>query len=423
MHTPPAGRAKPPVGHDQVVAADVTVVGAGLAGLACARELHRAGVSVRVLEAAGAVGGRVRTDVVDGFLVDHGFQILLTAYPEVARQLDVDALDLHTFDPGATIWTGERFHTVADPRRRPTAVLETALAPVGSPFDKARLLRLVWSVARGEPADLLRRADRSTAEALDEANFSPQMIDRFFRPLFSGIQLDPDLEVSSRRFEIVLRMLAVGESGVPAAGMRAIPDQLAAGLPGDALELGVAVEAVEDLDSPVVVVATDGPTAARLLGEVEDPGSRAIGCLWFSAPEPPIAGKLLALDGDRSGPVANLAVMSEVAPSYAPPDRASVVAALPLGRIDGPIPAGELTAASRAQLAGWFGSVVDEWEQVAVQWIVHGHPDQRPPFSPKRRVRLRSDLFVCGDHRDTPSQQGALFSGRRTAEAVLAELG
>jgi phytoene dehydrogenase-like protein len=408
---------------------DVVVVGAGLAGLTCASDLVTAGVECLVVEASDDVGGRVRTDVVDGYQLDRGFQILLTAYPQVQQRLDLDALDVAEFEPGAHIWTGERFHRVADPLRKPTLVLSSATAPIGTVGDKLRLARLVLDVRKGTVPDLLRRVDVSTLERLRAAGFSDAIIERFWRPLFSGIQLDPDLDVSRRRFDTILRMLAVGSTGVPRAGMGAIPAQLASGLPEGVVRTGapvrmitgttVELETGERIEARAVVVATDGPRAHRLLGaRVPDPGSRAAACCWFSTDSAPSSGPVLMLDGDQSGPAKNVMVMTEAAPSYAPPGRALVVAAVP-----GPAALQPgITEQVRAQLARWFGSVTADWDHLRTDVIPHGQPLQTPPFSPKRRVELGGGVFVCGDHRDTASIQGAMYSGERAAVAVRSHL-
>jgi phytoene dehydrogenase-like protein len=403
----------------------VVVVGAGLAGLSCAVTLHEAGHRVEIYEASDGVGGRVRSDVVDGFVLDRGFQVALTAYPEMHRQLDMDALDLRAFDPGALVWRNGRGSVVSDPFRRPTSIVSTALAPIGNLFDKARIAQLRHRIRATHPARLLAAPDGTTAEALRDAGFSSTIIDRFFRPLVGGIQLDPELNDSRRMFDVIFRMLADGDSAVPAAGMQAIPDQLASRLPAEAIHLDSPVAETSatsirladgrTVTAAAVVVATDGPTASDLLG-IEPVGSKAAGCVYFAADRSPTDTRCVILDGTGDGPVLNVAVMSNIAPSYAPPGRHLIAAALP-GRAEG-----DLEHDAREQLRGWWGPEVDEWEHLATYRIPHGQPRQSPPFAPKQAVRLDDGRFVCGDHRDTASIQGALFSGRRCALEVEAHV-
>ncbi|MFP3907747.1 MAG: FAD-dependent oxidoreductase, partial [Acidimicrobiales bacterium] len=235
--------------------------------------------------------------------------------------------------------------------------------------------------------------------------------------------------VSRRRFDTILRMLAVGGTGVPRSGMGAIPDQLAASLPTGTIRLdspvrelvstgthiAVTLETGERIDARAVVVATDGPTAHRLLGSrVPDPGSRAAAACWFATDSAPRSGPVLMLDGAASGPARNVMVMTEAAPTYAPPGRSLIVAAVPGDEALDP----DLTDRVRVQLARWFGSLTTDWDHLRTDVIPHGQPLQTPPFAPKQRVALGDGVFVCGDHRDTASIQGAMFSGERTAAAV-----
>lgn len=408
---------------------DVAIVGAGLAGLVCAQELEHAGVQCLLLEAADGVGGRVRTDSVDGFLLDRGFQILLTAYPQVIQRLDINALGLGYFEPGALVRTDRGMHGVIDPRRRPRELLRALRSPIGSFADKLRAARLVLDVRTHSARALLHRPETSTAARLAGAGFSPAFIAAFWQPLFAGIQLDPDLDVSSRRFDVILRMLAVGETALPRRGIGAIPTQIANTLQAGALRLrapvasvgpgAVELEGGERIEARSVVVATDGPSAHRLLGtRVPDPGSRASACCWYSLPAAPKRGALLILDGTGAGPALNVVVMSEVQPSYAPAGSALVAAAVP-----GPAALGaKLAERVREQLAGIFGTGTRDLTHLRTDVIPHGQPAQAPPFHPRRRVDLGEGMFVCGDHRDTASIQGAMFSGERTAAAVLRHL-
>jgi phytoene dehydrogenase-like protein len=408
---------------------DVIVVGAGLAGLVCAEELTRAGLECSVLEASDGPGGRVRTDIVDGFRLDRGFQILLTAYPRVRERIDLAALDVAEFEPGAIVRTVSGLHPISDPRRRPRELLRTATAPIASVSDKLRAARLVLDVGMHTPRELLRRPDMSTAERLRRVGFSARFVAAFWRPLFAGIGLDPDLEVSARRFDVILRMIAFGSTALPREGIGAVPAQIAARLPPGTIRTEAEVSTVapgqvsladgETLRARSVVVATDGPSAHRLLGaRVTDPGSRAAACCWFALAAPPLMGPHLVLDGSGEGPALNVVVMSEVQPGYAPAGRALVAAAVP-GR---PALAPGLANAVRAQLVRWFGLSPTELELLRADVIAHGQPLQPPPLDPRRRVDLGQGVFVCGDHRDTASLQGAMFSGERTATAVVARL-
>ncbi|MEC7456870.1 MAG: FAD-dependent oxidoreductase, partial [Actinomycetota bacterium] len=257
----------------------VVVVGAGLAGLSCAVTLHEAGAPVVVIESDDDVGGRVRTDEVDGFLLDRGFQVLLTAYPELDRQLDVKALELELFDPGALIHTNERFWELGDPLQRPASLiptLRTAVSrSVATPSDLIRLLALRLRLSRTDVPDLLRGPDVATIDALTTLGFSYRSIQRFFRPLVGGIQLDPSLNTSARMFDTILKMLFTGRAAVPRHGMKTISQQLGSRLPSSSVHLHVPVRSVTasavridsgEIDASAVVVATDGNSAAELLG-------------------------------------------------------------------------------------------------------------------------------------------------------------
>ena len=404
---------------------DVVIVGAGLAGLSAAREIQRHGLSVIVIEASDAVGGRVRTDIVDGFQLDRGFQVMLTAYPELQSQVDMRALDLRPFDPGALVWRNGKGHAVSDPFRKPQTLATTAFAPIGSVFDKARIVVLRARVLRRKSAALLGGQDVSTDVALRAFGFSTKIINRFFRPLFGGIQLDPHLATSRRMFDVIFKSLSEGQSVLPSRGMHALPLQMASRLSEGTIHLNNRVSTVdgtkvtlasgESITARAVVVATDGPTASSLL-DIPIVESRKVGCVYFSADTPPTKEKYVVLDGTGNGPVLNVAVISNVAPSYAPADKHLIVAALP------GVTEGDLEAMSRKQLRSWWGSQVDDWKHLRTYVINHGGPVQKPPFSPKQRVDLGKGLFVCGDHRDTGSLQGAMYSGRRCGEAVVRSL-
>lgn len=412
---------------------DVLIVGAGLAGLCCARELHRHGVSFKIVEASDGIGGRVRTDEVGGFLLDRGFQVLLTAYPEAQRVLDYDALNLRPFYAGALVRTGGAFHRIADPLRDPAAAPSTARAPVGTFTDKLRMLRLRQSVRRGSLDVLWARDEIATREALLERyGFSDEMVHAFFEPFLGGLLLDRSLDASSRAFEFYFRMLTEGATAVPARGMQQIPDQLAADLPGQSIQLNTRVQHVapgrltfEDgrtYDAPAIVVATEGPELAYLLDGFDPPASQSVFCVYYAADEAPHAEPILVLDGEGEGPVNNLAVMSNVSAAYAPDDRALVSVSV----IGNPSqPDAEVERRVRAHLRRWYGDAAEGWQHLKSYRIVHAQPAQPPSTlsPPERPARLADGLYLAGDHRTNASIDGTMRSGRLAAEAVLSDLG
>jgi phytoene dehydrogenase-like protein len=400
--------------------ADVVVVGAGLAGLACARRLQDAGVAATVLEAGDAVGGRVRTDVVDGMLLDRGFQVHNTGYPEAARVLDHDALDLQRFSAGALVRVGDRLHRVGDPRRVPTWAPSTVGAPIGSLKDKVLIAALAASAGLQSPDALLSRSETTTYAALRARGLSDTVIDRFFRPFLSGVFLEDRLDTSSRFFDLVWRSFVRGSQCVPSRGMRAIPEQLATGLdvrlrtPATSVSAGRVTADGRALTPRAVVVAAAAPDAGALLPGLDVPPQRSVVTHYHLAPEPPVGSPAIVLDGEASGPVANTVVLTNAAPSYAP-GRHLVSSSVVSGDASEP--------AVRAHLARLYGVDTARWEHVARYDVPAALPSQAPPMGLFRKtVRLEAGLFVCGDHRDSASIQGALVSGRRAADAVLADL-
>ncbi len=414
--------------------APVVVVGAGLAGLSCAKILRAAGVDVRVVEAQDGVGGRVRTDVEQGFLIDRGFQVLFTAYPEVQAQLDLEALQLRSFLPGAQVLVDGGAYDVSDPFREPLSALSGLLAPIGTVADKLRVLRLRADVVGADEDAIWRRENTSTLQRLQDAGFSRRMIDTFFRPFFGGIFLGRDLEPSRRVFDFLYRMLSMGDTVLPRQGMGAIAAQLASSLPAGAVHLGAPVSTVSArtvtmadgirVDASAVVVATDGSAAARLTGgAVADVAWRGVTTLSFAAERSPLPTRRLVLNA-ADGVINTMCTLSDVQPSYAPPGQALIsVTSLQTAADNGPDDA-ELVAAVRRELRGFYGKETEAWRLLRISRV----PQAQPRLStstmnePERPVRLDSGVFVCGDHRDHPSIHGAMRSGRRAAEAVLAAL-
>ena len=411
---------------------DVLVVGAGVSGLVAAVELERRGFSVQVLEASDDVGGRVRTDEVDGFQLDRGFQVLLTAYPEARRCLDFKALNLCEFEPGAMVYYRGRFYTISDPMQRPRKAVPSAFAPIGTVQDKLLTAKLRGELLDAEIDEVLSAPEVPTFAALRDYRFSDKIVERFFRPFLGGIFLDPELATSSRMFKFVYRMFAQGTAAIPNGGMQAIPKQLASHLSeGDirfrapvqhVWEGGVRLESGEELFAGAVVVACDPVHAARLLPEAGiRTAMRGVRCLYFAAADPPVGNPYLVLNGEGEGPINNLCVPSVIAPGYAPRGYHLVSVTV----LHAPLSEDHLIRDVREQLLHWFGEQANGWEYLRSYHIEHALLDQSMEHGgvAMSGVKERPGLYYCGDHCGTASLNSAMLAGRRAAEAVCGELG
>ena len=404
--------------------APVIVVGAGLAGLACAQRLTAAGLEVTVLEASDAVGGRVRTDVIDGFRCDRGFQLVNPSYPALKRVVDFEALDLKSFTAGVRVAHGDTRSTLADPRREPTLLPATITAPLGTLGDKIRFAR--WAGRSLLPVNqLLRRPDTPLAEDLDHANLG-RLRSAVVEPFLAGVVAEREGSTSATLVSLLVRSFVLGTPSVPSLGMSRLPELMAARLRSGTVRLNTPVRAVGanavqtddgERAAAAVVVATDPPTAAALTG-APAPAMKALTTFWHTAPEPPSTTRLLHVDGDARGPVINTVGMTTAAPTYAPAGR-SLIATTVLGA-DGSTEA-EQSAREHAGLI--YGVSTADWQLVTTHVVAGALPAQPPPLQVRRPVRLRSGAYICGDHRDTASLQGAVVSGFRAARAVLADLG
>jgi phytoene dehydrogenase-like protein len=404
---------------------DVLVIGAGVAGLACAQDLSAAGLDVRVLEASDEVGGRMRADRVDGFTVDRGFQVFNTAYPQVRRRLPLRALRLRPFTPGVLIHTGQGTLRFTDPSRRPRTLPDLLPGRLAGPRD---LLALGALSARDmlAPARLVKRSeDRTTRTALAAAGFSDDFVERFFRPFLSGVFLEDGLETSSRFFHLVWRTMLRGTLCLPDTGIGAVPRALAAGLPADVVRLETPVESLTDVGAltsgggevpaRAVVVATGPGPAGMLLPGLELPPYRVVTTYYHVAPRSPLGEPTLLVEPRRR--FLNTCVVSDVAPGYAPPGSALVATS-----VLGEDTEGRETGV-RSALGEVYGTGTGGWDLLTVRTIDAALPAMPPPQSLSRTSRFGPGRYVCGDHRATGSVQGALASGARAAREVLRDLG
>ncbi|MGN7950376.1 NAD(P)/FAD-dependent oxidoreductase [Microbacterium sp. 22215] len=410
---------------------DVIVVGAGLAGLRCAGLLSARGLDVVVLEAAETVGGRQRTDIMDGFRLDRGFQVLNPAYPAVRRSIDLDALALGSFPVGVRVRTTDGMAELRHPLRYPSSIAASLRSGLVSGWDAVALAR--WAApAFVRPLAQLARNDVSLREGWEAAGLRGPLRTAVIEPFLAGVLAEGRGETSNAFARLLVRYFALGRPGLPAQGIAAVPEQLAAHArtAGTDIRLGARVERMTALGEnfrvelsdgdPVVasrVVFAVGPDDVAGLTGLPAPTTNGLQTWWFAAAEPPTGSALLTVDGRGRGPVVNTVVMTHTVPSYVPAGRHLIAATCLLPR--GGDPAAEVDV--RRHLREIWGADISAWELMRRDDIPHALPAQPAPLSAPRSPRYAERLYIAGDHRGTASIQGALTSGERAARAILTD--
>lgn len=417
----------------------VVVAGGGVAGLRTAERLASADFDVQLFEREPRLGGRVRTEREGPYRFDRGFQVLLTAYPAVRTALDLDALDLRRFPPGATLCRPNHRATVADPIRAPAKLFETAFGSDLTVGDKLRVASLRRYLGRRSVDDIFEGPDASIREYLRDRGFSDRFVRRFAAPFYGGITLDRSLATSKRVFEYTFKMLAEGHAAVPADGMGAVSAQLAdaAREAGVGIETSAAVEEIEtagegvtvavdgrSVSADAVVVATDPRTSAELT-DVESIPTDGKGCVtqYLTLPRGNPVGSQRFIMVNSAGEIPNqIAPVGTVAPEYAPDDEI-LLSATTLGDPD--YSAEELFERTRKTLASWYPEASFEslslaktvrcpFAQFAQPPGIHETlPDANDPAGP---------VYLAGDYTRDSSINGALESANVAARTVAGEL-
>ncbi|KAL2930099.1 15-cis-phytoene desaturase chloroplastic/chromoplastic, partial [Bienertia sinuspersici] len=431
------------------------IIGGGLAGLSAATHLQSSSIPFLLLESSDALGGRVRTDLVDGFLLDRGFQIFITSYPEASLLLDYSSLNLHKFYSGARIFFNGGFHTVADPIRHFRDSFASLFNPIGTFFDKLLIGFLRVRVLRKSDEEIFVSDEVPVIELLKNLGFSDGIIDRFFQPFFGGIFFDQDLETSSRLFDFIFKCLALGDNTLPQNGIGEIPKQLASKLPPDCIRLNsrvLSVQVDEDKEGVIVrlengeklrseigvILAVELPQtekilAPNLLTEIQRVGynnnkkpGRSTVCLYFTSDRDriPSSDPVLYLNGSGRGIVNNMFFATNVVPSYGPADKSLISVSL-IGFFDD-VADDELIERVVEELSEWFGeTVVRGWKHLRTYRIKFAQPNQSPPTNLVKSPRVGAGLglYLCGDYQTSATFDGALVSGRKAVEALLEDRG
>ncbi|WP_337045142.1 NAD(P)/FAD-dependent oxidoreductase [Emticicia sp. 17c] len=401
------------------------IIGGGVSGLTCAKYLYDKGMSFLILEGSDTLGGRVRTDRVEGFRLDRGFQVLLTNYTEARKILNYNDLDLRYFDSGALIKAKKGFMKVQNPFKNKAAYFSMAFSSVGSLSDKLKIRKLAKQVADIPDEAFFSMSDTDTLTFLKEYGWSNQMINNFFRPFFGGVFLENDLSTSSNFFQFVFKQFFKGEVALPSDGIEEIPKQMSGMLPKEQIRLNAPVKYIEGnqvfleggevISADRVVIATDPHTAANLLGEDTAYQYQINTCTYFSAEYSPMKNqRFIILNPDRKGVVHNICVPSDISPKYGAAGKALIsVSTQGLDKID----ERQHIARIKRELFEWFGAQVNVWQHLRTYHLTEALVKFQAGTE-KQNLKLGENLYRCGDYLAYPSLNGAMQTGREVAEMI-----
>jgi phytoene dehydrogenase-like protein len=409
----------------------IVIIGAGMAGLSAAVYLYKKGYEVQILEATDRAGGRIKTDLVDGFRLDHGFQVLLTAYPEAQALLDYEKLNLKKFLPGATVLHNGGKFDIADPFRRPSATFSTLFAPVGSITDKINTLVLKLKLLKKSIPSIFDQTQKTSYQQLIDYGFSEKMIEMFYKPFFSGIFLENNLETPNRMFDFVMKMFSEGEAAIPALGMEEIPKQLTNLLPSISIIYNTKVVNINNntvvtkdgksFTPDIIIIATEANGFAKKYLPEKQTLSHSVTNVYFEADKAPSDKALVILNASKNKKwVNNITVLSNVSPDYAPKGKVLISVSYN-GIVE--IEDNLLAQNIKNELKPWFGVDSKQWKLLKTYRIKYGLP-KLPIFkndADDGQFKLGENLFICGDHLLNGSINAAMASGRKVAELIDSE--
>ena len=401
------------------------IIGGGISGLTCAKYLNEKGYSFLLLEGSDALGGRVRTDKVDGFLLDRGFQVFLTNYPEAKKILNYNNLDLKYFESGSLVKAEKGFMKMENPFRNKLAYITMAFSSVGSLSDKLKIRKFVNQLAEIPDEDFFEMKAVDTLTFLKNYGWSDRMITNFFKPFFGGVFLENELVTSSNFFQFTFKQFFRGDATIPADGIQAIPEQIAEMIPNNRIRKNARVKGFEGnqifleggevITADKIVVATDPKTSGILLGDTQKRTYNITTCTYFSAETSPLKGqKFIALNPNRKGVVHNVCVPSDISVRYGSAGKSLIsVSTHGIEKLD----ERNLTNRIKRELFDWFGASVNVWKHLKTYHIPEALVQYRAE-SEKQTSKLSENLYRCGDYLAYPSINAAMQTGREVAEMI-----
>jgi protoporphyrinogen oxidase len=406
----------------------VIIVGGGIAGLTAAKILKKNGFDILLIEASDRIGGRVNTDEKDGFLLDRGFQVLLTAYPMAKELLDYESLHLKSFLPGAKILHPGGMTEIMDPLRRPSALFSTLFSPAGSLGDKFQMLKLKMKLGKMSLKEIFSEPEQTTESYLLKLGFSDKMIEWFFRPFLGGIFLERDLLTSSRMFNFVFKMFSEGHTVIPENGMSQIPNQLASSLNKKEILLNKSVVFIDEkkiktidgqeYDGDYIILATNQENTPTPFTPIVSE-KRVVTNIYFSSLKAPFTEPIIALNSNKDAFVNNVAVMNNLSNRYSKSGKYLISASI-LGDIKG-LSSDEIIKMAKEELSAWFDT--KNWKFVERYDIPYALPNQThvEGFASDDYFKINDSTYRCGDYLLNGSINAAMWTGKKVAQLIIDE--
>ena len=393
------------------------VVGAGISGLSCALELEKNGYQVQILEKENHPGGRVHSDIVDGYILNRGFQVLQTGYPETKRLLDYKKLELCNLDSEVWIMNNNKIKKLYDPIQNPSSILKAAFSNVGTFWDKLHLLQLRQSTTSRSTDTIFQENEITSLEQIKNYGFSDSIINEFFKPLFGGAFLDSKLDTTSRMFKFVYKIFSIAPIAIPKYGMKSIPEQLEAKLESkisfntNVIKLNNKNAFLENetLSADVIILAANHNSARQLIPSIEEISWNSTSCYYFIADSPPFSSKVVLLNGNNRGEINNVFVPTNISKSYSPNNKSIIsVSTIGLNNSETEI---------RNELKNWFGNQTENWKLLHTYHIEQALPRMSvPSISHSQYI---NGIHMCGDYLTSSSIHGSMYSGRMTAKQII----
>lgn len=388
--------------------------------MTCVKYLKDKGIEALVLESSDEVGGRVRTDIVNGFKLDRGFQVMLTSYPEAEKLLDYSVLRFKKIPSGARIRNENNFFTMPNPLKNFLSAPQALFSPVGSITDKLKVLQLNSATQKADEPD--SKSNETTISFLKNFGYSETMIDRFFIPFFRGVFLEKDLQTDSAFFKFLYSHFAKGDVVIPEDGMQAIPEQIKRHLSPKQIRLNTKVNKIdgkkiylengEIIESDKIVLATDANTSAKLLGEDSKIEFNGTTCFYFESDSPLNLGgePYLIINSNKNEIISHILPVSDILPSFAPKSK-TLISVNVVGNKE--VSEQEI----KAELANWFGQD-KKWNHLKTYKIPEALPQFFNDSAVEDNLKINENLYRCGDYTAYPSLNAAMRSGRLVAEMI-----